>query len=403
MCEVVGGAVARARERLEAAGRRPRPGAGDVDALFSAADPAREPEDLRLEPGGNIALRQQLGKVLGHLNRESGGAMVIGAADLLDSTAVSSAAAGFPGGFFHAGSNPESRTLSVGGICEDGMACVLSGISSFGCHVGVGASYGAFLAPLGHIAARLHAIGNQTRAEVEPGPNRPMVLICGHAGMKTGEDGPTHADPQALQVMQENFVPGLAVTLTPWDPQEMWPLVAAAFRARPAVIVPYVTRPGEPILDRAALGLAPAAAAVEGMYLLRAASGRRDGTLVLQGSSVAYAFLQETLPILEAAGIDLDVFYVASAELFDALPAERRAGIFPAAREAEAMGITGFTLPTMHRWVTSELGRAHTLHPFRKGHYLGSGVGEMVIHEAGLDGEGQAAAIRAYVEALAAR
>ncbi|MCB2224025.1 MAG: hypothetical protein KQH83_07610 [Actinobacteria bacterium] len=399
MSGAVSGAVAAARERLDADGRAPRQGAPDVEAVFAAADPAAEPEAIRLAPGDKIALRQQLGKVLGHLNAASGGAIVVGAADLLGSTAISMATDGFPDGFFHYAANPGSRTLSVGGICEDGMSCILSGVSSFGAQIGAGASYGAFLAPLGHIPSRLHAIGNQTRREVEPGsPNRPMVLICGHAGMKTGEDGPTHADPQALQIMQENFVPGMAVTLTPWDPAEMWPLVAAAFRARPAVIVPYVTRPGEPILDRAALGLPPAGAAAEGVYRFRTAGEGRDGTLVIQGSSVAYAFLLETLPLLEEAGIDLDVLYVASLELFDLLPAERREEIFPAERGAEAMGITGFTMPTLYRWIRSDLGRRHSLYPFRKGHYLGSGVGEMVVHEAGLDGEGQFAAIRAYVE-----
>jgi hypothetical protein len=64
------------------------------------------------------------------------------------------------------------------------------------------------------------------------------------------------------------------------------------------------------------------------------------------------------------------------------------------------MGITGFTLPTMYRWIRSDLGRAHTLHPYRKGHYLGSGQGPMVLAEAGLDGESQARAIKEYVEAL---
>jgi hypothetical protein len=63
------------------------------------------------------------------------------------------------------------------------------------------------------------------------------------------------------------------------------------------------------------------------------------------------------------------------------------------------MGITGFTLPTMLRWILSDLGRAHTLHPFRKGHFLGSGPGPMVLAEAGLDGESQYRAIRDYLEA----
>jgi hypothetical protein len=64
------------------------------------------------------------------------------------------------------------------------------------------------------------------------------------------------------------------------------------------------------------------------------------------------------------------------------------------------MGITGFTLPTMFRWVRSDLGRSMTLHPFRKGHFLGSGQGEMVLAEAGLDGKSQYRAIKKYVEAI---
>ena len=75
--------------------------------------------------------------------------------------------------------------------------------------------------------------------------------------------------------------------------------------------------------------------------------------------------------------------------------------MYPEALARRAMGITGFTLPTMYRWIRSDLGRAHTLHPFVKGHYLGSGPGDMVIAEAGLDGEGQYRAIRAFLDALA--
>ena len=41
-----------------------------------------------------------------------------------------------------------------------------------------------------------------------------------------------------------------------------------------------------------------------------------------------------------------------------------------------------------------------SLHPFRKGHFLGSGQGEMVLAEAGLDGRSQYRAIKKYVEAL---
>jgi len=48
---------------------------------------------------------------------------------------------------------------------------------------------------------------------------------------------------------------GTLVTLTPWDAQEIWPLLAAALAKRPAVIVPFVTRPNQRVPDRPALGL----------------------------------------------------------------------------------------------------------------------------------------------------
>ncbi len=401
MPRVLAGTLEASKTRLATRGRALRDGAPDVERIYLAASPESTPEELALDPGDKLALRQALGRTLGYLNSESNGAILIGAADLLGSTAISDTAAGFPPGFYHRHDNPDARALSVGGICEDGLSCVLTGAAAFGHHVGAVASYGAFLAPLGHIASRLHAIGNQMRQETEPGPYRPFVLVCGHAGMKTGEDGPTHADPQALQLLQENFVAGTAITLTPWEPAEMWPLVAAAFKARPAVIAPFVTRPTEVVPDRQALGLAPAADAAQGVYKLRSANGTADGTIVLQGSAVAYAFVEETMPLLAEAGIDLDVYLVTSVELFDQLPAEQRAEIFPEAAAQQAMAITGFTLPTTYRWIRSDLGRAHTMHPFMKGHYLGSGTGEAVVHEAGLDGEGQLEQIKSYVEGRA--
>src|SRR5664280_1712768 len=101
-----------------------------------------------------------------------------------------------------------------------------------------------------------------------------MILVCAHTGVKTGEDGPTHADPQSLQLYEGNFPKGTMITLTPWDPQEMWTLITAAFNKRFAVIAPFVTRPNEKIVDRKALGLAPVSAAANGVYLLKAAAGK---------------------------------------------------------------------------------------------------------------------------------
>jgi transketolase len=400
MVALMAGRLRDAQARLDGLARRPVEEAPSVATLYEiAATAGPPPPAVALSPGQSTTLRGELGRVLDQYNRQSRGALFSAAADLLGSTSANTVGAGFPPGFWHARNNPASRLLAVGGICEDAIAGVLAGLSTFGHHVGVGSSYAAFMAPLGHVAARLHAIGAQARESVAGRAYDPFFLVCAHAGLETGEDGPTHADPQALQMLQGSFPAGTVVTLTPWEPQELWHLVGAALRARPAVIAPFVTRPNKQVLDRVARGLAPAAAAVEGVYALRRAAGDGDGVVVLQESGVTYAFVEEALPSLLADGLDLHVYYVASAELFDALPPGRREAIFPAAHAARAIGITGFTLPTLYRWVTSQQGRAASLHPFRHGHYLGSGPGADVIAEAGLDGAHQAAAIRRHVEA----
>lgn len=390
-----------ARDRLDAVERKPREEAPDLGAFYTAAEEkaSTTPEELVLTPGSQSTLRAELGKALNYLNKASSGAVLAAAADLLGSTSVNVVAKGFPEGYYSASTNPGARLLSIGGICEDAMSGILAGISTFGRHIGAGSSYGAFIAPLGHIAARLHAIGNQAQRELTGASYKPFVLICAHAGIKTGEDGPTHADPQPLQLLQGNFPLGTVITLTPWDPAETWPLLAAALEKRPAVIAPFVTRPNETILDREALGIAAASGATTGVYALRRANGKGDGTIVLQGSGATYAFLEGAFPLLKDKGVNLNIYYVSSAELFDLLPGEEQKSIFPDERAQEAMGITGFTLPTMYKWIRSEDGLARTMYPFQKGRFLGSGQAEMVLLEAGMDGESQFKAVMEYVEA----
>jgi len=403
VAEALSARLQAARERLDRRARAPRAGAPKVDAAYelAAASITSVPDELRLSPGTSTTLRGELGRALQHLNDAAGGAFLTAAADLLGSTSVSTIASSYAAGYWNAKTNPEARLLSIGGICEDAISGVLSGISTYGWGIGVGSSYGAFMAPLGHIAGRLHCIGAQARESVSGDPYNPMFLVCAHAGLKTGEDGPTHADPQALQLLQENFPRGTAISLTPWEPQEIWTLVAAALAKRPALISAFVTRPSELVLDREGIGLAPPEAAASGVYVLRRPAGEPDVTVVLQESAVAYAFVQEALPLLAEKGVDALVYYVASAELFDLLPADEQARIFPEAHRADAIGVTGFTLPTLYRWVTSDAGRAASLHPYRNGHYLGSGPGDMVLAEAGLDGASQARAIGDYVAARA--
>ena len=386
------------RARLDTRARKPGTGVPDPRAAFEA-DPQVVPPELRLESASLVTPGEVLSRALNHLNIATSGSIMVSAADLYGSTGVNLAGKGFAEGFYNAVSNPRSRIFSGGGICEDAMGSIMSGLSSFGWHIGVTSSYAAFIAPLEHISARLHAIGQQMRHALDNRAYNPFIMINAHAGVKTGEDGPTHADPQPLQLLEGNFPKGAVITLTPWEPQEIWPLLAASLRLRPAVIAPFITRPPEKIIDRVKAGLPPAQTAVKGIYPLLEANPKKTryhGTIVLQGNGVTTVFVNDVLPEIRKMGLNLNVFYVASKELYELLDEKEKETLYPEHCALEAMGITDFTLPTMYFWVRSKEGIARTLHTFKKGRYPRSGKAEAVLKESGLDADAQLKAITDY-------
>ena len=400
--EFFGTCLVDADDRLTKLDRKKRENAPDLSPLYTdAVKPDEIPDECTYKPGTSQTLRAALGEAFNHLNKITGGSFIGAASDLLDSTSISKLAKGFSEGFYNAVSNPDARLIATGGICEDCMGAFLSGVSAYGTNIGAGSSYGAFIAALQHIAARLHGIGQQARHSLLGEPYRPFIIVCAHAGLKTGEDGPTHADPQALQLLQGNFPAGVMITLTPWDPQEVYPMLVAALQGRAAVIAPFVTRPGETIIGREASNLPPATAAVDGIYAMRRADPDATpyhGTLIMQGSGVTNTFVTEVLPRIDEAGLNMNIYYVSSAELFSMLSEDRQDEIYPEELAAEAMGMTGFTLPTLYRWVTSREGRNRSVHAFRCGHYLGSGKAHKVLEEAGLHGDGQWKAVKEYAD-----
>jgi len=392
--------IAGCKQRHAASPRSLRANAPDLGKLYAAnaISPTSRPESCTYANGSAQTLRGALSDGLSYVNQLTNGAVFAAAADLYGSTNISNIGSGFGSGFWHPVKNPGSRLFSAGGITEDAMGGICSGISTMGYQIGVGSSYGAFIAPLNTICAKTHGIGQQTLRHRAPDElNKTFVIVCGHAGVKTGEDGPTHAEPQALQVLQENFPGDVMISLTPWDPNDLWPLTAESLLQRPAVLAAYVTRPSETMLDRQALGLAPAEASVKGVYKLLAANGKPDATIVYQGSEVAYAFAAGVLPRLKEKGINLDVYYVASAELFDRLDEQERREIYPYTAAASAMMFSGFTVATTYRWIMSERGRAFTMYPWKSGNFLGSGQGDVCLEQAGMHAEAQFETIQRFI------
>jgi transketolase len=400
LTQQLAGWISESRQRLAANPRLLRAGAPELEKLYrdNAISPLVRPESCTYETGSAQTLRGALSQCLNVVNRLTNGAVLAAAADLYGSTNIAGISSGFGSGFWHPVKNPESRLFSAGGIAEDAMGGICSGIASMGYQIGVGSSYGAFIAPLNTISAKTHGIGQQTLRHRVPGePNKTFVIVCGHAGVKTGEDGPTHAEPQALQVLQENFPGDSMITLTPWDPNDLWPLTVEALLQRPAVLAPYVTRPSEIIVDREVLGLAAPEASVKGVYKLLSANGKPDGSLVYQGSDVAYAFVTGVLPRLKEKGINLDVYYIASTELFDRLEDQEKQEIYPFTAASSAMMFSGFTVATTYRWITSARGRRYTQYPWKKGYFLGSGTGDVCLEQAGMHAEAQWQTIQKFI------
>lgn len=391
----VAACVARRSQELAQRQRTVRAELGEVQKIYTEFSPEKAPAQFMFTPGEAYTTRGVLAQVLAYLNKQTGGTVLTGSADLYGSTNAGKISQDFPKGFYNAVSNPLSREISVGGICEDAMSGVCSGISSFGRHIGVASSYAAFLA-FAHVSMRLHAIGYQAAQEAGAHPNT-LIMFNGHAGIPTGEDGPTHADPQALQLVQDNFPKGTSISLTPLEVDEIWPLVTRALQLRPALLNAFVIRPSSVMLDRHALGIDSAAQAVNGVYYLHKPQENPDGVIVLQGAGVGKIFAVEVLPQLLKENAKLAVLYVASRELFEQLPTQIQEQIFPSAWKKIATGITDFTLPTLDVWLHSDAGRACALYPHKKGGFMGSGSAEKVYEEAGLDASGQLHAMQAYL------
>ena len=190
------------------------------------------------------------------------------------------------------------------------------------------------------------------------------------------------------------------ISLTPWEAGEIWPLLTAALHKRPAIIAPFVTRPKDTVVDRAALGISPCLEAAKGLWrVMKGDADKADyrGSIVLQGSDVMGEFVKGVLPELKKRSVNMNVYYVSSLELFEMLPEEERRAVFPQEHAREAMGITGFTLTTMQRWLQSEKGRELSVYPFRAGRFLSSGKAEKVMQEAGIDAAAQLVAVEKYM------
>ena len=364
--------------------------------------PPRCPPSSLLAPGSETTLRGQLGKVLGHFNRLSEGAFFIAAADLLGSTSVNEGARGFPAGSStpgEPGSAPDGRGRHLRGrhLRRAVRAVVVRQPHRRGLVL-----RGVPRAARAHrrAAPRHRVPGARVRHRGALPPDDPCLRprrLEDRRGRPDPRRSPAAAAPSGeLPAAHDGHAHALGA---PGDlPARSGSARGTAGRHRPVRHPPdgEGARPGGPGTRTGQRGCA-------GRLPAPSFARRATGVVVLQESAAAYAFVEEALPLLERDGIDVEVYYVASAELWDRQPEALREIVFPESKAQVAMGITGFTLATLYRWIRSDFGRAHSLHPYQHGHFPGSGPGSAVVAEAGLDGKSQHSAIVKYVEELRAR
>jgi transketolase len=270
-------------------------------------------------PADAAATRATAGKVLNAIAPHYP-ALIGGSADLNPSTntalkgagdfespALPKAAEGAVGGAWsHAGRNIHW------GVREHAMAAAANGMALHGGvrpYVATFFNFADYLKP----ALRLSAL-----------MKLPVVYVFTHDSIALGEDGPTHQPIEQLAALRAT--PNV-VTLRPADGNEVAEAWKVACRRLDGPTALILSRQKVPNFDRADAG--PAEGTSKGAYtLIEATGGAPQVILVATGSEVASAV--EARAILEAAGTPTRVVSMPSWELFDAQPAEYRAGVLPA-------------------------------------------------------------------------
>ncbi|HDZ72642.1 MAG TPA: transketolase [Aurantimonas coralicida] len=186
------------------------------------------------------------------------------------------------------------------GVREHGMAALMNGLSLHGGFVPFGGTFLCFT-DYARPAMRLSAL-----------MGLPVIYVMTHDSIGQGEDGPTHQPIEHLASLRA--MPNMNV-FRPADgveTAECWELALTA-TATPSTLV--LTRQGVPTL-RADGGKENRSA--KGAYIIAAADGKRDVTILATGSEVGLAV--EAKAQLADSGINAAVVSMPSWELFQAQP-----------------------------------------------------------------------------------
>jgi transketolase len=287
------------------------------------------------EEAGNVrGTRRAVSEIIKWMNYVTENRFITLAADLSESINVEH---GSIFGTFDPVTNP-SGTMMKAAIQEAGNASTAVGLVGQSAsldpkmHNGVWAlsgTYGAFT-PLMYLPARVWSQQNQD----SPFKLGVLHILAGHSGPETAADARTHFGIYSPQVWK--LLPrGQAITLSFWDYNDVAPayFAAAAIAAREqkvGVIVLETARPDFPVADRSKFADTDPMAAAKGFYTIRdfEPGKPKHGYVVSTGSS-STVNLVNSIPRLEAEGINVKIIATISEELFDRQPQAYRDSVLP--------------------------------------------------------------------------
>jgi transketolase len=231
-----------------------------------------------------------------------------------------------------------------------------------------------------------------------------VIWVVGHSGPETAEDSRTHFGIFAPAVTQL-FPAGHTINITPWETNEVAPLLAAALQTERSIVAIHLTRPNVTIPDRAALGVPSHLEAAKGAYVVKPHDDARpkEGTLIVTGTSTTDS-IYELLPrLLAGEGPNVKIVQACSWELFQLQDASYRNAVLPQDDWLDSTVITNGARRTMHDWLPHKVAEEYAMSSDWDDRWRTGGSVAEVKREAHLDAESLWVGIERFAGDRAAR
>jgi len=359
------------------------------------------PEELFVEAGATAPNRAGFSKFGAWVNTKAKEAMgrplvIASSADLADSTSISGFAKGFNGaegfGWYERNKNPGGSLLpqQITEFTNSGLGVGMATVNfadkpmeEFKGYWATFSTYGSF----SYLKYGMLRLFSQLAQDCELKVGK-AIWVVGHSGPETAEDSRTHFgifSPGVTQLFPE----GQVINLTPWEHNEVAPMLAAALQMPQPIIALHLTRPGIKIPDRAALGVPSYKEAARGAYVIRDFDPTRpkEGTILVQGTSTTDSMFELLPRFIAGEGPNVKIVMAGSWELFQAQDEAYRDSVLPYGEWLDSTVVTNGGRRLMHDWLSSKVAESYAMSSDWDNRWRTGGSMDEIKREAHIDPE----------------